>query len=447
MSEQFPTPRRSEVPKATIKTGMSLEQYLADIQKRQAAATAAPRPSFTAERPNQPTQKQEKQKPAVKRKQRKLGKKSIAIAGVGVIIAGGVYITNQEAIQDLDITHSIQNFAASFSGDSNEAPSYAITPLETFGEKSLAPNQCKDPEAVLMVATISGEYPLAPLLATTENPALTVAPEYMTEEQQKTLPEKQQDIFGEFITDSGYPEATLHAIPIALTMCEPIGANAITVEGDKLTINRSALEVNFEDPNGLFDTSINAVYQTTSASEVDTDSKKAQYMSMPDPSKNMFLGQSDDEVYTKSVTDLMTNLQTPQQLQVLLATMESQAVTQLDNVVDGHENISYPDGSSTLQETIDRALVKRLVGDTKTAPAFTGNYNVQMDVAKDPTTKQPISNNDANGVSPLKNIDPAQTFSISDITIEYGAMTEPTIIEEPVPTETPTVAPVANDAP
>ena len=354
----------------------------------------------------------------------------LAITGVGVI-AGGGYAAN---IGD------VQGAIASMGQSSNQPESLEITPLETLGEKSLAPDQCKDPNAVLMVATVNGSLPLVPMLASTENPTPTKVGPYLNENNKRGLPKDQQEKFDKFITEGGYPEATLNNIPLALAICEPTGANAITEQDGALTINRSALEVSFEDPNGLFETNINAVLQVKGADDINTNPDKGEFMSLPNPANNMFLSPSADEVYNKSITDMMASMQTPQQLQVILASMEVGAIQQLDNVVDGHENIKYPENAKSLQQAIDKALVKRLVGDTKISPVFTGNYGVQMDVPKDPNTKQPITNNDpTTGASPLKGIDPTQKFNITSIDIQYGAITPPKVEEEPEPEPTPTV--------
>jgi hypothetical protein len=361
-------------------------------------------------------------------------KKIVGFALAGLVVAGaagyGLNVGNVQAMMSFADTTP------------DHKAGLAITPLETLGEKSLAPNQCKDPNAVLMVATVSGNLPLVPLLATTENATPTKAAPYLTEAKKASLPKAQQQKIGNFITKSGYPEATLNNIPLALTICEPTSANAITEQGGALTINRSALEINFEDPNGLFGTNIFSVPQVDSATVTKIDPKKSEFMSLPNPINNMFLGEGTDAVYNKSITDMMTSMNDPKQLQVILSKMEVEAIQDVDNVVDGHANITYPDNADTLQQAIDQALVKRLIGNTKTAPIFTGNYNVQMDVPKNAATKQPVTSNDpTTGASPLKNIDPTQKFRITNIDIKYGSISPPAVIPKPSPTPTPSATP------
>jgi hypothetical protein len=456
MNEKDNTPKQEKPRYVEVATGLSLQEYMdrnaSTSQGQPRLSSQQPQPQYRQPYLPQQYQPQPRQvaeplpTPLVEKleatksklpKLRKLSRNAIIASGVGALVIGGAYVSN---------TGNVQEFVSNALPGANQANSLEITPLETLGEKSLAPNQCKDPNAVLMVATINGSFPLVPMLATTESPTPTKAGPYLTENSKSSLPREQQQKFEKFITETGYPEATLNNLPLALTICEPTGANAITEQDGALTINRSVLEVSFEDPNGLFQTNINAVLQAEGATDIDIDPKKGEFMSLPNPANNMFLSQSTDEVYNKSVTDMIASMQTPQQLQVILASMEAGAIQQLDNVVDGHENIDYPDNASTLQQAIDKALVKRLVGETKVSPIFTGNYNVQMDVPKDPTTKQPITNNDpTTGASPLKNIDPTQQFKISNIDIEYGTITPPDIPEETTPsvvTETePTTGP------
>ena len=366
-------------------------------------------------------------------------KKVVAFTLASLFVVGGTasgYALNIGNVQSMD-----------YFADSHASPQggLAITPLETLGEKSLAPNQCKDPNAVLMVATVSGNLPLVPMLLTTENSTPSRAEPYLTESKRSSLPKEQQQKFGKFITKSGYPEATLNSIPLALTICEPSNANAITEQGGSLTINRSALEVSFEDPNGLFGSNVYSVPQVESAS-VTPDSKKSEFMSLPSPFKKMFLGQGTDVVYNKSISDVVTSMDDPKQLQVILSKMEVEAVQDLDNVVDGHKHITYPDKADTLQQAIDNALVKRLVGNAKVSPIFTGNYNTQMNVPKDAATKQPVTSNDPKtGASPLKNIDPTQKFNVTNIEIRYGSLSPPAI--EPKNTPSASTVPKPSIAP
>lgn len=362
-------------------------------------------------------------------------RKVVAFTLASLVVVGGAaggYALNIGNVQSMDY------FADSHA---NLHDGLAITPIETLGEKSLAPNQCKDPNAVLIVATVSGNLPLVPMLLTTENSTPSRAEPYLTESKRSSLPKEQRQKFGKFITKSGYPEATLNNIPLALTICEPSNANAITEQSGSLTINRSALEVSFEDPNGLFGSNVYSVPQVESASVV-PDSKKSEFMSLPSPFKNMFLGQGTDAVYNKSISDVVTSMNDPKQLQVILSKMEVEAVQNLDNVVDGHKHVTYPDKVDTLQQAIDNALVKRLVGNAKVSPIFTGNYNTQMNVPKDAATKQPVTSNDPKtGASPLKNIDPSQKFNVTNIDIRYGSLSPPFIEPKPTPSASPAPKP------
>jgi len=452
MTEKINNQNSNERRYVGVKTNLTLEEYLSGKQPVQ--PTQQPhypqqppqyrQPQYPQQHFPQPIQQEQPvqapeiqpvQKPFTKAN-RTFVRAALVVAGVGVV-AGGGYAAN---------IGNVQEVVASIGQNSNQQNSLEITPLETLGEKSLSPDQCKDPNAVLMVATVSGSLPLVPLLASTENPTPTKVSPYLNEKNKNSLPRDQQQKFSNFITESQYPEATLNNIPLALAICEPTGANAITEQDGALTINRSALEVSFEDPNGLFQTNINAVLQVEGVDkeDVDVNPNKGEFMTLPNPANNMFLSPSADEVYNKSITDMMASMQTPQQLQVILASMEVGAIQQLDNVVDGHDNIQYPENATTLQQAIDKALVKRLVGDAKVSPIFTGNYGVQMDVPKDPNTKQPITNNDpTSGASPLKGIDPTQKFNISSIDIQYGAITPPEVQEEPEPTPTITNEPQA----
>jgi len=454
MSERMP-PTSSPEGRASIPTNMTLEQYKAHRLAEKAAAEAArqrasypsqrtpsqvplhqyqprPQPQAAPQRIARPPEIQV-QKPEVLKSRKKLSehqRKVLTRTAAGLTIAsllgGGAYAGNVMNIQE----------TFPFGGENHVASNgLEQIPLETLGAKSLASPQCEDPNAVLLVATVEGSMPLVPLITTGESKSATKVQPYMTEANRTTLSAAQQSEFEAFITDSGYPESTLENIPLALNVCEMPGISGITESNGSLTINRSAFDINFKDPNGLFQTGIGIAYQTESADDVTVDAEKGQYLTLPDPRNKLFLGQNSDETYNKSVTKLTEAMLTPQQLQSILYTMEGKAVQELDNVVTKPENIVYPsDDIDTLQRAIDVALVKRIVGDDSIPITYIGNYDVQMDIPVDPKTKLPV---------PLVKLDPGQQFNVEHIEVTFGGIKEPDPITPaaPKPTTTPTPTP------
>lgn len=435
-------PKASKGTEQWVKTDLSLEDYIAQSVRPAAAPRQAPRqapsqspyprggeyrrvrPDFTSPHPSAER--------VVLPHKRLSGRKKLAI--VAMVTAGVLGVSGVSYVADFGgvrTTLSAEGGAA--------ADDLTITPPEALGEKSLAPDQCTDPDAVLMAVMVDGYLPLVPELATATSATPVEVKPYMTEANKNKLPDSKQDKFEKFITEDGYLHATLNNIPLTLTACEPTDKQLIIPPPTKdglPTIDRSALQLSFEDPAGEFHTSINAASQVKGA-DVPTDPKAGEYMTLPNPADNMFLGQDKDETFNKGLTELTTNMKSAAQMQVILATMEIQAIQQIDNVVDGQKNIEYPDGAKTLQQAIDAALIQRLGGKYN----LIGNYGITVDVPKDPKTKQPITSNDpATGASPLKNLDPTQKFHITSAKVINGSIKVPT--PKPTPTEsTPTPTP------
>lgn len=383
---------------------------------------------------------------ALPEKKLKRGAKiGLALGGAAIVVGGVGLSYNAFGIQDAVFGAMKQEGSTSMNGMDGVDLGIEEIPLQTLGTESLKPGQCEAPEAVLLKAEVSGELPLVPLLASKDAPTAEPAPPYIIEEKLKGLSKSEKSAFEDILEQNkdGYARTTLNDLPLAMTICETVGENAVTEKVDELIIDRSALTIRFRDPNQLFgENLIRAVYQNT---DEDVNPEEGEYMTLPSPNLYLSLTKDEDldEVYNKSVTDLSTSMVDPIQLQVLLAKMETEAIAQLDSVVDGHEGISYPDGAESLQRTIDKALVKRLIGDTSIKLSFTGNYNTPIVVVPiDESSKNPITT-----TVQLKNIDPSQTFKISEINVSLGGLTPPKAKPIPTPEPTPTETPAATPAP
>jgi len=455
MVERMPPIPPSE-GRASIPTNMTLEQYkahrLAQIAAAQGAQMRPPNPSQRVpgqpySRPHQPfpvpqPSSQPPQQPMMRPPEAMTSKpevltprKKLSETQRKVLVRSAVALTAVSLLGGSAYAGNILNIQEIFPiGGEDHVASNGLeqVPLETLGAKSLASPQCEDPNAVLLVATVEGRMPLVPLVSIGEKKGSTKVEPYMTEANKTALPADQQAAFESFTTDSGYPESTLENLPLALNVCEMPGISAVTESNGALTINRSAFQVKFRDPNGLFQTGIGIAYQTESADNVSVDAKKAQYLTLPDPRNKLFLGQNSDEAYNKSVTKLTDAMLTPGQLQSILYTMESKAVQELDNVVTKPENIVYPGNDiDTLQRAIDVALVQRIAGDDSMPITYIGNYDVEMDVPVDPKTKLPV---------PLVRLDATQQFQVEHIDVTFGSVKEPDPVApvNPIPTPTPT---------
>lgn len=363
----------------------------------------------------------------------KLGRKAIAgivIAGVA-LAGGGVWAYNNP--------DTVATAAANVFGGGSDAAAEAevpteVAPLEKMTLDSLNPDQCELPEAVLMVAKVSGELPLIPMISTTENPTLSPSDEYLTEDFKDDLPENMQDEFEKAITDSGNASMVIKDLPLALTVCAPLNSGAITEGPDGITINKSALEVEFKDPNTLFGKdAVRTVYTIYDALDIDIDSEQGQYLAIQDPT--YFMGKVEgDDVYNKSIDDVKAAMANPLQIPILMALAEKDAVTQYKNVVSGDANITFPGTIASPDEAIKDALAQRL-GYKSEDIEWTGSFNIVADVPKDPATKDDITK-----TNPLKGLDPSETIKNLNISIEYGSLTEPNLKPLPTPTPTPEVA-------
>jgi hypothetical protein len=348
------------------------------------------------------------------------------------VLAGGAYYSSDGLQQIIDNwTHN--------STDANTA----IQPVEKLATTSLTQGQCELPDAVLMVATVDAYMPLVPLVATSANSIPVKVPPYMTESNMRALPNDKQALFESHITKDKYQHATLNEIPLMLTVCQPTGVAAITEEDGIITlIDRSSLQVSFEDPDGMFDTGINAVKQVTKADNLNLDPAEGQYMTQPE---QIFLGTSPDAATDDSITKLKKAMKTELQSQIILGLMEEKVVAYINNAVNPPKNVTYTDSNAkSFTDALDAALIQRLVGSSGKSPKFTGSYDVTMNVPSKPANKLlSITDPDPKtGESPLIGLDPNQDIVVSKIIIQNGSMSPP---KPPTPSPSPT--PTESNAP
>jgi hypothetical protein len=310
----------------------------------------------------------------------------------------------------------------------------------TYGTDVLAADQCTQPEAVLMVATVSGDLPLEPVFATSADPKPATLPPYLTD---KNLPNSLESLK----TTDGYPHAKLDNLPLAMTVC----GDSATEEGANgvLKIYRSKIKVRFMDPDQLFNQDptvpykniIHSVSQGNGTSTDGVEADKGQYLILPQ--NDLLIKPGSDTVFNKNLTDLTAAMKTPEQQQVILAMMESAAVKQLTDTINlSKYKISFPDGAKSLRDAIDQALMKRFGHNSSNTDWHDSVYDVGVKVAKNKTTKQDVTLPDPKtNASPLKDIDPTTPFT-GEITLTEGSLSAPNLPSSPTPTPTPTTTPV-----
>lgn len=131
---------------------------------------------------------------------------------------------------------------ASFIGvDAPAESQYGEIDLPTVAQaEGLNIENCKKPDAAIATIRITGNYALRYQLQTPENTVAIPAP-YMKEGSLSTgegaIPENKK-----FETISGYPEMTIHDLPLEIYACEKANTAAITQSGGVDTINAANIE-------------------------------------------------------------------------------------------------------------------------------------------------------------------------------------------------------------
>lgn len=431
MTEHYPTQQSPQI--------LTEEQFnfLLSIGK---APTPRPRPQNTPSysrpylTPPAPKLSYERSRPATqehtpkqKRRLTKVAKSAIGASVALAVASGAVLAAHQSGISFDSFT---EFFSSTPEGNatSDLGSGMNITELEPLGIESLKDTQCYLPGAVLMILTIDGYSPIVPVLPGTEQ-----AP-YMTEDvqDQQGIAKDVRKTFEPFNTEDGYNHATLNDLPLYVTACST-SPNAVQTMGDgSYKIDRSGISMNFQDPNRLFDsTELVWTKKQDTGAIVETNPEQGEYMTVP---MSMYIGQREgDDAFNTAATALNQSMQDPAQLALMLATMQTDVVGQIDNVVDGQENIHYPSGVSQLEEAMDAALRVHLGIDSNAKIDWTGNYPVSMDVER--IDGKPIT--EGRTLSNFK-LDP---FKITDVQVKYGTPTEPKPRPKPSPTETQNAAP------
>lgn len=164
--------------------------------------------------------------------------KSLAAAGVlGVILVGG------EKIGLIDI-NTEQKIASGGSGNVSESAiesSYGEVVFPTVAKaEGLNIENCKKPGAAIATIMVTGQYALRYQLKA--NDGSVVVPEPYTAKGDLSKGAKQDPANAKFETKSGYPEMTIHNLPLEIYACEKPNAAAISQVDGVDTINAANID-------------------------------------------------------------------------------------------------------------------------------------------------------------------------------------------------------------
>lgn len=424
-------------------------QYSQQHPQRSSAQYPTPRPDeYRAPNPKAPTA-ESVAPPSAERKRRHMSKRARILAGAAIVLVAGAgfgYATDTAGIRT-SISNNLDQAQASTDGLKVNGA------IEKMGTKSLLPTECDKSDAVTIVMTVNGYFPLDPLVSSTENPTPAPALPYMLKENINTFQTKEeQDDFAKNVTVEGFQRSTLNKLKLGIAICQ-LGESAITTKGDELTVDRSKLTLVVKDPFSLFEIgTVKPVLQTNGPIDVTLDPSKFEYMSQPNAA-NLHVGKNGDPVNDAAVDTLTAAMKSPRQSQVLFETMKAKAVQEIDAVVDGSDKVSYPSGDmKNLQDVASAALVEQITGKTmeemKDTTTWIGDFAVQTVIQEDPASKTPITNADpTTGANALIGLDPSQDFHLTDAKIEFGKIERPEPISSPLPSSTETPAPTETPTP
>jgi len=370
----------------------------------------------------------------------------VSLASVGVGVVG--YMTNFSGLQDSvnNATNGAQEWVAENISNHGAASlnNLKTTAVEGLGVESLGPRVCGTPEAVVAVATVSAEMPLVPLFKYDAAPDTVVPyPTYMNSDTQKSLKDSaEQEKFGKLITTDSYTHTALVDMKFGVTMCEIPGKTAISTQGDDYTVKQAAINVQFVPYYSLFDDiTIDPVYQLDKLENMKLDASKNENFVMP-ASPTLYIGKSTptDVKFDTSLEELKASLAKPEQQQILRSMMETAAVEAMFNPVESAGKLQLVGGGDlTITKYLAKALMRQIAGrDSSDKDTFDDSgFPYSAYIPNDPITKAPVTANDANGVSPLTNVDPNQDIIINKMTLEIGKLEAPQQ-STPTPTDSPT---------
>ncbi len=364
-------------------------------------------------------------------KQKRRIKRVIAGTILGGVFVGG-YDLNLLNVQGL-VSGALNNAAAAIGVPHQDMASNGLTmnPLLTNSPESLSTKKCMLPQAEIGVLTLDGSYPVVPVLTSTSHPTPYDAKGYIHKLHSEA-----------FKTASDNPEMVYYRLPLGLTLCD-LGGGINKQVGNKYIIDRSKLQIQFEDPSStnMLSTAINVQPQTSTAKNSILNPSKNEWVSYP--VNGLFLyngtdpktGKVVDNTLNTSVNNAITTMQDPQTIKVLNSLFESQAINDVANSsVIKNLNVGYPDGINSLKAFVDKALLQRLgVSSGNTTWIDTTDYAIKMDTPIDVTTK----------MASIKSINLSQKAQITDATMAYGYPTliNPNQSQTPSPTATPTTTP------
>jgi hypothetical protein len=375
---------------------------------------------------------------------------AIAVPLGAVLIAAGTYVSSQynDAHADTKAAgHSTH--LPPVTTRASVLPNNGITmeKAQAYGQASLEPQYCMLPGAVMGVWTVSGTMNLQVELNNTQYPSTLVplnanlfprAP-FETGAALKALKN--------YNTPSGFPELTLNNLPLGLTVCDLDNAVTYNPNTDSYVVDRSKLQLKFEGPNStsMIDVNMMPAFQTGSAKDIKTDPTKGQYSTIPDPNNNMFVPVNPtDAVYNASRAKFLTDMQSTNQFEGLMALAEKGAAADIngsdDTPVPKDETITYVGTDiSKYTEAVDYLITERL--GSKKVKFITGTkYNATSDTPIAKNTR-PITDPAAGYI---KGINTNVGFDITDLTVQFGSVKVP---PSPTTSATPTPIPTEKSAP
>ncbi len=179
------------------------------------------------------------------------------IAITAVLVIGGIAtlgITNKDKITSFNTEEIFSASGQAVTGHSGEASQYGETILPPVtGAEGLNLQNCKkDGSAIATIMIADGNFPLRYLIQPADGSAPKVEPPYMTSDNLK-------DANAAFITESGYPEMTIHNTALEIHACQKEGQPAVIEGSDGTEINATNIDFSVslnlppEQENGVQD--------------------------------------------------------------------------------------------------------------------------------------------------------------------------------------------------
>lgn len=373
----------------------------------------------------------------------------LVMVAIGGIIVGSY---NMNAFNMQGIVHNAQTSLGLGTTDTMANNGITMNPLLTNRPESLSPDNCLLPAAEYGVLTVSGTYPIEPILTDKVRITPYVADPYMNVAHEKTLPVDWQSRFQAFETKSQYPEMIFYNLPLGITICDTGGGIVPNPKGDGYSIDRTKLQVMFKDPSSkdMLNAKINIQPQIDGISTAKLKTNHGEWASYPLIGQWLYNGTDKktgnivDPVLNKSVAAVVGSMQDPQVIRTLTAIFETQAVSQVaSSSVTKQSGITFPNGITSSRDFFDTALANRLgVKLNKITFKYNDDYILQMDTPTNPTTKKTIVEQNS-----IKTMDLSAKANLTAANIVYGYPSMPTSTSSSPPSQMPTSSPTQTNAP